>query len=418
MDIQLNLKNMHGEVNAIASKSDAHRLLICAALGDKPCKLILNTTSKDIEATVGCLEALGAKITKDGTNILVEPIKASKKNAVLDCSESGSTIRFLIPVAAALGINCIFKGSGRLPERPQTPILEAISKNGITVNNSFPIEINGQLNAGVFELPGNISSQFITGLIFALPLIKNDSEIKITTPLESAPYIDMTIDTVKKFGIEIKKQGNSFFIKGNQKYISPKEITVDGDWSNGAFFVCQGALSEIKINGLNLNSTQGDKAIIDIVENFGADVKEENGKISIKKNQLKGITVDVGNTPDLVPVVAALACFADGTTTITNAARLRIKESDRLKTITELIKSAGGDITEKPDGLIIKGGKELKKSFTTDSFNDHRLVMAASILAFDSVVTIKNAEAVNKSYPDFIKDITSLGGACNVINDR
>ncbi len=420
MDIQLNLKNMHGTIDAIASKSDAHRLLIAAALADNECRLILNSTSQDIEATVSCLENAGAVINKDGTDLVVSPIKRTTENAVFDCGESGSTIRFLMPVAAALGINSIFTGSGRLPERPQTPILKALAENGVTVSpdGEFPIKLSGKLKNGVFTLPGNVSSQFVTGLIFALPLLDGNSEIRLIPPVESKPYINMTVATVRKFGIEIEEKGNSYFVKGNQKYKSSPEIKVDGDWSNGAFFVCSGALSDITVNGLFADSVQGDKGIINIVKSMGAEVIQNKDSVTVKKAPLHGIEIDVADTPDLVPVIAALTCFAEGTTTIKNAGRLRIKESDRLKTVTQLITEAGGDITELADGLIIKGGKKLKKSFTFDGCNDHRIVMAAAVLSMNSVVTITNAEAVNKSYPDFFRDITKLGGVCNVINDR
>lgn len=420
MDIELSLKDMHGTIDAIASKSDAHRILIATALSDAECRLILNSTSNDIEATVSCLENAGAKIEKDDMNLSVTPIKNAVKEAVFDCGESGSTIRFLIPVAAALGIDCIFMGSGRLPERPQTPILKTLEENGITVSpgGEFPIKISGQLKSGVFTLPGNVSSQFVTGLIFALPLLDGDSEIRLIPPVESKPYINITVATVKKFGIEIEEKGFSYFIKGNQKYISPKEIKIDGDWSNGAFYAVFGALSEMAVNRLFPDSLQGDKAIADIVRKMGADVTLAENTLTVKKNELYGIEIDVSDTPDLVPVIAALATFAEGTTIIKNAARLRIKESDRLKNVTELIKTAGGDITELPDGLIINGGKKLKNCFTFDSCNDHRIIMAAAVLAFASKVTITNAQAINKSYPDFIRDITKLGGVCNVINDR
>lgn len=420
MDIELSLKDMHGAIDAIASKSDAHRILIAAALSDSECKLILNSTSDDIKATSSCLETAGTKIERDGMNLTVTPIQEAPKEAVFNCSESGSTIRFLIPVASALGIKSIFTGSGRLPERPQTPIIKALSENGITFSpdGEFPIKLSGRLQSGVFTLPGNVSSQFVTGLIFALPLLNGDSEIRLISPVESKPYINMTVATVKKFGIEIEEKGNSYFIKGNQKYISPKEIKVDGDWSNGAFFLCLGALSDITVNGLHNNSSQGDKKIIDILRKMGADVTQRENTLTVKKNKLHGIEIDVSDTPDLVPVIAALATFAEGTTTIKNAARLRIKESDRLKAITELIKTAGGDITELHDGLIINGGKKLKDEFTFDGCNDHRIVMAAAVLSFVSKVTITNAQAINKSYPDFIRDITKLGGVCNVLNDR
>ena len=254
--------------------------------------------------------------------------------------------------------------------------------------------------------------------MFALPLLDGDSEIRLIPPVESRPYINMTVSTLAKFGIKITESGNSYFIKGNQKYISPSEITADRDWSNGAFLAVCGALSDIMINGLSSKSNQGDKAICDIIRRMGADVEENENFLRVRKNTLHGIDVDASNTPDLVPVVAALAVFAEGNTKIYNAARLRIKESDRLQTVAELITTAGGNVRELPDGLIINGGKKLKDSFTVSSFNDHRLVMAAAVLSYGAKVTVTNAEAINKSYPQFINDITKLGGVCNVINDR
>ncbi len=420
MDIELSLKDIQGTVNAIASKSDAHRLLIAIALSDSPCRLILNSTSADIEATTSCLINAGADIKKEGTDIIATPTNKTVKEAVFDCGESGSTIRFLMPVASALGIESIFTGSGRLPERPQSPLLKVLSKNGVTVSpdGEFPIKLEGQLKAGVFTLPGNISSQFVTGLIFALPLLEGDSEIRLIPPVESKSYINMTVDTVRKFGIKIEEKDNSYFIKGKQKYTSPSEIRVDGDWSNGAFLLCLGALSDITVKGLFKNSLQGDRKITDILKRMGADITQTDDTVSVRKSELHGIDIDASDIPDLIPVIAALSVFAEGTTTIKNAARLRIKESDRLKTVTQLITTSGGDITELPDGLIINGGKKLKDRFTFDSHNDHRIVMAAAVLSFASHVTITNAQAINKSYPDFIKDITALGGVCNVINDR
>lgn len=420
MDIELSLKNLQGTADAIASKSDAHRLLIACALSDSPCRLILNSTSADIEATTSCLINAGADIKNDGTDLIVNPIKNIAQEAVFDCGESGSTIRFLIPVASALGIKSIFTGSGRLPERPQTPLLKVLSENGVSVSpdGEFPIKLDGKLKAGVFTLPGNISSQFVTGLIFALPLLEGDSEIRLIPPVESKSYINMTVDTVRKFGIEIGEKGNSYFIKGNQEYISPSEIRVDGDWSNGAFLAVCGALSDITVKGLYNNSLQGDRKITDILKRMGADITQTDDTVSVRKSELHGIDIDASDIPDLIPVIAALSVFAEGTTTIKNAARLRIKESDRLKTVTELIKTAGGDITELPDGLIINGEKKLNDRFTFDSQNDHRIVMAAAVLSFASDVKVTNAQAINKSYPDFIRDITALGGVCNVINDR
>lgn len=416
----LDLKNMTGEIDAIASKSHAHRVLIAASLADKPTELLLNSTSEDIRATAECLKSAGAIITERNLNLTVSPIDKSAKEAVFDCGESGSTIRFLMPVAAALGIASVFTGKGRLPERPQAPLLDALAEHGVTVSSEgeFPIKISGQLTSGIFSIAGNISSQYVTGLLFALPLLNGDSEIRLIPPVESKPYIDMTIATLRDFGINITEDGSSYFIKGNQKYISPGKITIDGDWSNGAFYAAFGALSDIKINGLFTSSVQGDKEIADIFSLMGADVKSTENSIHIRKNSLHGIDVDVKNIPDLVPVIATAAVFAEGQTRIYNAGRLRIKESDRLATVSQIIRAAGGDVEELPDGLIINGGNPIKESFTIDAENDHRLVMAAAVLASHSVVTVKNAQSINKSYPAFFEHLKKLGGKCYVFNDR
>lgn len=420
MDVTLSLKGIKGSVDAIASKSDAHRILIAAALSDKPCKMLLNSTSEDIEATESCIVTAGGSVEHEGSNLLVSPLKNIPESAVFDCNESGSLIRFLIPVAAALGIDSVFTGRGRLPQRPQQPILKAISEHGVTVSkeNEFPIKISGKLKSGEYILPGNISSQYTTGLLFALPLLEGDSKITLIPPVESKPYIDLTISVLKKFGVTVIENNCEYIIKGSQKYISPEVIKVDGDWSNGAFFIAAGALSDITVNGLNVNSIQGDKAITETVKRMGAEITVNDDSVTVKAKALKGIEVDASNIPDLVPVISALAVFAEGQTVIKNAARLRLKESDRLKTVAELIKTAGGDVTELPDGLIINGGKKINSEFTVPSFNDHRLVMAAALLSFNSKVTITDAQAINKTYPTFFHELTKLGGVCNVINDR
>ncbi|MBR5233700.1 MAG: 3-phosphoshikimate 1-carboxyvinyltransferase [Clostridia bacterium] len=418
MNTEVSLRNIKGTVNAPSSKSDVHRILIASALSDRPTKLLINSASEDIEATCSCLKMMGADIKKDGTGIIVTPIKNVPDEAVLNCVESGSTMRFLMPVASALGINATFTGSDRLTQRPHDPLLDALKKNGVTVHEGFPIKISEQLESGVFEIQGDVSSQFISGLMFALPLLEGNSEIRLTTPAESKPYIDMTVSTLKNFNIEIAEKGNSYFINGNGKYISPEEITAQGDWSNGAFWLCLGALSCITVNGLNNYSLQGDRRIIEILRSMGADVTLNYNSVSVKKNELHGIKIDASDIPDLVPVISALACFAQGTTTITNAKRLRFKESDRLKAVADLIETAGGDVTELPDSLIINGGMKLKDRFAFNCRNDHRMVMAATLFSFASDVTITDAQAVNKSYPHFFNDIKALGGVCNVINDR
>ncbi len=411
-----------GKIKSISSKSDAHRLLICAALSQNETKLYCNVMSNDIAATIRCLKAMGTDISVKGNEIMVKPNRFKNK-AELDCGESGSTLRFLMPVVSALGMETTINGSGRLPQRPISPLKEEMERNGVRFlnENKFPLHLKGQLQAGDYEIAGNISSQFITGLLFALPLLDGDSQIKIVPPVESRSYLNITINSLRKFGVEIEERENLYIIKGNQKYISPSEITVDGDWSNSAFFLCAGALSEkgVTVKDLDVNSPQGDKAILDVLTRIGADIKVSDAEITVKKNKLNAITVDASDIPDLVPIISVVATACNGDTKIINAQRLRIKESDRIKSVCQMITSVGGSVTETDDGMIIHGGRSLNGG-TVQGFNDHRIVMAASILSIlcKNDVVITEYKAVEKSYPHFFDDFNKMGGKSNVLNDR
>ncbi len=422
MNILCTPAEISGKIKAISSKSDAHRLLICGALADVPTKVHCNVMSKDIAATVDCLKNMGAEIKVDGEIITVIPNRFNEK-AELDCGESGSTLRFLLPVVSAVGIDATITGHGRLPERPISPLKEEMERMGVTFHNGnkFPLHLTGQLQAGEYEILGNVSSQFITGLLFALPLLNGDSKIKLIPPVESRSYLNITLSALRRFGIEIKEEENLYIIKGNQKYISPKEITVDGDWSNASFFLCAGALSEkgVTVTDLDINSPQGDKAILDVLRKMGADVQVNGTEITVKKNKLKGITVDAADIPDAVPIISVVASACEGKTRIINAQRLRIKESDRIKSVVDMLKSVGGNIEETDNGMVIQGGVELKGG-TVDGCNDHRIVMSAAILSSicKSDVTITDYKAVEKSYPYFFMDFNQMGGIGNVINDR
>lgn len=413
---------LSGKIKAISSKSHAHRVLICSALANEPTKINCNVLSKDITATLECLKMLGADIKTEENTIFVNPQKFNEK-AEIDCGESGSTLRFLLPLVSALRIDTIINAHGRLPERPLSPLKEELEKKGVVFhkNNEYPLHITGNLQSGDFELAGNISSQFISGLLFALPLLKGDSKIRLIPPVESKPYIDMTVATLRDFGILIEETENTYIIKGNQKYISPKEITIEGDWSNSAFFLCAGALSKdgVTVSGLDTNSTQGDKKILDILKRMGASVEVNNNEITVKKNKLMGTMVNGGDIPDLVPIVSVMGAMCDkGVTHIVNASRLRLKESDRIATTESLLSKVGAAVSETDDGLVIWGENELIGG-RADGANDHRIVMSAAI--FSSLcalpVDIVGAEAVSKSYPHFFEDFNSLGGKANVIND-
>ena len=351
-----------GEIRAISSKSDAHRIFICASLSEKTTEIKCNVMSKDIAATIDCLKSMGTDISINGDIITVTP-KPFNKKADLDCGESGSTLRFLMPLASALGIDTTITAHGRLPQRPISPLKEQLEKKGVTfhTDNIFPLHLIGQLQSGEYEIAGNISSQFITGLLLALPILKGDSKIKIIPPYESKSYVDITISVLRKFGIEIEEKENLYIIKGNQKFVSPKEITVEGDWSNASFFLCAGAISEkgVIVTDLDINSPQGDRKILDVLKSMGADVFVNGNEITVKKNKLNAIIVNASDIPDLVPIISVVATACNGETRIVNAGRLRIKESDRIKSVVDMLNSVGAEAKETDNGIIINGKKEL-----------------------------------------------------------
>lgn len=412
----------NGTVNVPPSKSDVHRAIICAAMANGVSRISPVALSNDIKATIGCIKALGADavlennvLTVDGTNMY------KNKTALLDCGESGSTLRFFIPIAAVGNVNATFVGKGKLPQRPIGIFTEALPKAGTTckTEGGLPLEINGQLKSGIFEIPGNVSSQFITGLLLALPILEGDSEIVLTSPLESVGYIAMTIRTMKQFGVNIDTTENGWHIKGGQTYKSCN-YTTDGDWSQAAFFMVLGAVSgKVTVKGVAKDSTQGDKKCAEILARFGAKVTQLDNEVTVEKGELKAITIDASQIPDLVPVLSVCAAFAKGTTKIINAERLRIKECDRLKATAELLNNLGGKVKELSDGLEITGVSSLKGG-NVNGYNDHRIVMSAAVCAArsDGDITATFAMSINKSYPDFYIDYNSIGGKANVLDLR
>ncbi len=406
-----------GTVNAINSKSELHRLLICAALADAPCTLVLgnptDALSNDVKATIDCLESLGANIKTTDTEICITPIKDIPEHPVLDCKESGSTLRFLMPVATALCDKVTFKGNERLSERPIGSLKNALEAHGVEFSSdTLPFTCTGKLRPGKFEVTGDLSSQYVSGLLLALPLI-DKSTIKLTTPLLSRGYVELTIKALAEFGVATVSPTSDNFsiIKRGVTYISPGSLSIEGDWSNAAFFYVANFLgNDVTINNLRFNSLQRDKSILDFLSLYTAEIEETENILGAKHYE-----IDLLNTPDLLPALSIAAAFADGTTTFTGAARLRLKESDRLTSVCALINSLGGKAEDTADGIIIypqplKGG-------TVESFGDHRIVMAATIASTrcESPVIINEARAVDKSYPSFFKDIESLGGQLNVI---
>lgn len=406
--------SVQGCIAAIPSKSHAHRLLIGGMLADGPVRIRITASSRDIEATLGCIQALGTQVKVQGEWRILTPGPVPPQTQ-LNCGESGSTLRFLLPVAAALGCTTTLSGTGRLPERPLSPLLEELEAHGVTFSEKqLPLTVSGTLNGGRYRLPGSISSQYFTGLLLALPLLEEDSLLEIDGVLESARYLDITLQTLESFGISIERESGRFRIPGRQQYHSPGTIIPEGDWSNAAFFLAAGALrGPVTVTGLQMDSPQGDRAIIEVLESFGAKITVGDHAVTVAPGPLRAITLDASQIPDLVPVLSVVAALAEGTTCITGAARLRLKESDRLKTTTALLRALGICASETPDGLEIQGGT--LQSGTVDGAGDHRIVMAAAVaaLAATGPVTIQGAEAVEKSYPGFFMDLMTLAGGEN-----
>lgn len=383
---------LSGQISAICSKSMAHRLLICAALAPEGGEILCPETSKDIEATRACLRAM-------------------RSGAPLACGESGSTLRFLLPVVAALGLQAEFHLEGRLPQRPLAPLDTQLEAHGAVLRRPKPevLQCTGQLTPGSYTLPGDVSSQYISGLLFALPLLDAPSTLRVTGTMESRPYVEMTLDALRRFGICITEEQQVFHIPA-APYQSPGTLRVEGDWSNAAFWLAAGALRRpMTVTGLNPRSLQGDKAIVQLLAQFGACVSWQGDAVTVSPAALHGIDINAAAIPDLVPILAVVAAAAAGTTRIHHAARLRLKESDRLVTVRQLLESLGAEVEELADGLVIHGGKPLTGG-TVDSCNDHRIAMAAAVAATlcREPVTVLGAEAVEKSYPAFWKDYERL----------
>lgn len=401
-----------GEVTIPSSKSQAHRLLICAALSNAPVTLRIDGLSRDISATMDCLAALGAQFHEENGLISVTLIREIPREAALPVAESGSTLRFLTPIVGALGVKARFLMEGRLPQRPMEPLASELSRHGMRLRqDGATLFCEGQLQSGEYSLPGDVSSQYISGLLFALPLLKGESTLTVTGTLESASYLKLTENALQRSGIFMQKKGNSYHISGNQRATMPASCTVEGDWSNAAFFLCMGALSKrgVLVRGLDMGSAQGDRKVAELLRAFGASVEVCQDAIFVKQAQLRGITIDAAPIPDLVPALAALAACAQGTTRIINAARLRLKESDRIQSTAAMLTSLGARIQELPDGLVIEGQRTLTGG-TADAWNDHRIAMAAAVAASacEAPVTVMGAECTEKSFPLFWQRLDGL----------
>lgn len=391
MDITIFPQALSGEIWAIPSKSQAHRLLICSAFADKNTRLICPETNQDIDATISCLNALGAKICRIDQGYSVEPIKNLPTQATLDCRESGSTLRFMLPIVGALGVDCTFQMSGRLPNRPLSPLWEEMERMGCCLSRPTmsTLRCTGRLKAGTYAISGKVSSQYITGLLFAMLLIDGSSQLEILDGLESKPYVDMTQLALATFGINTAQ----FRVSGRQVFLSPGTISVEGDWSNAAFFLAAQALGcSVTVNGLNPDSPQGDRAIAQLLH-------------ALQNN----ITISAADIPDLVPILAVVAGAKQGAV-FTNIERLRLKESDRVATVAQMLRNLGAQVEITDSTMTVFPAKY--KSCTIDAVNDHRIAMASAIAAVvaDGPVTILGAHCVQKSYPAFWDVYRKLGG--------
>jgi len=391
MDLSIFPGKLHGCITAIPSKSQAHRLLICAAFSDNDTDIHCHATNQDIQATANCLCALGASIRKTEYGYRVHPVTTPPQAATLDCGESGSTLRFMLPIVGALGVDATFQMHGRLPCRPLSPLWEEMERMGcsLTRPTENTIRCTGKLQPGRYIIAGNVSSQYISGLLFATALLKGESNIEITGETESQPYIALTQNALSLFGVSTE----NYYIAGCYPFKSPRSMSVEGDWSNAAFFLAANALgSQIEVKGLDSRSAQGDRAIMQLL-----------GILS------KDVTIDAKDIPDLVPILSIVAGNMYGAT-FENIGRLRLKESDRVATVANMLKQLGAATVITENTLCVKSSDY--SGCTIDAAGDHRIAMSAAIAATVSngPITILGAECVSKSYPSFWDEYKQLGG--------
>ncbi len=421
MDMRIEPGCLSGRTEAISSKSELHRILIAAAFADGETRVRFRGLSEDIRATVDALSRLGAELDiseKDGSGaIVIKPVTATSA-PMLDCRECGTTARLLLAVASAACDDFTITGAPGLRRRPFAPLCDALAGNGVVCDSTvLPIKVSGRMHGGVYEIAGDVSSQYISGLLMAAPITGEDVWIKLTSPLCSAAYVDITIACMERFGCVAEKTPDGFFVRGGQRYHSPGELCVGGDWSNSAVWLAAGAIGgDVLVCGLDMSSHQGDRVIAELLCRMGADMSVSDDGIRSRAARLEAFSVDAGEFPDLVPVLAAVAAFCDGEMVLSNLGRLRIKESDRIYTTAHALESIGGDVRAVGDSLVIRG-KRMLRGGTVDSSNDHRIVMLAALAAArcEAPVIIRGAEAINKSYPDFFRDHGLLGGKAYVI---
>lgn len=398
------------DINIIPSKSFAHRAVILASLCEESPAVTADLDSDDIEATRACVKNL-----KEGAPL------DDKGDIILPCKESGSTLRFLLPVVSALGKSAKLVTEGRLGERPLGPLEKAMADHGATVTHEDGgiIRVSGKLSGGTFRLPGDVSSQFITGILLALP-ITGGGKIELTSPLESKGYVDITMEVMSSFGVDVEVSGDTYSVGPGASYHRKDGYIVEGDYSGAAFWIAAGAIgdSPVRVSGLEPDSRQGDRKIIDIAKDFGAKIECDRTKVTTYPSKLKGITVDVSDVPDLAPAIAVFGAAAEGITKIINAGRLRLKESDRIDAIVSALRAAGIGAFDNDDEITVTGaglspGEETVRPLggEIDTRKDHRIVMMAAVLSLMTAgkVTVKDHLSCSKSYPGFFDEMEKAG---------
>ena len=409
MQVKIRPSIARGIAQAPPSKSMAHRYLIAAALSNGESIVSGVEYSQDILATIDCLRALGVEITCDEDRVILNSTGRLIPTGELDCRESGSTLRFLLPVAGALGVDVRFRMHGRLPERPIFPLDRELTRGGCVLDHpeADVLRICGKLRPGAYELPGNVSSQYISGMLFALTLLDEESTLTVSGKLESAGYIDMTLKSMAAFGASPERTGTSYAIPGLGRYASPGSMQIGGDWSNAAFWLCADAISgcSVSMTGLDRDSAQGDRRIVDEIE-------------KLRCAGTGSAIIDAADIPDLVPILAACCCARGQDARFIHAERLRIKESDRLASVSRALNALGAHVEETADGLIVDGARGLHGG-EVDACGDHRIAMMAAIASCgcSTEVIVHGAQAVNKSYPGFWVDFNALGGCAELVKE-
>lgn len=414
-DVVVKKSYLRGEVTPPSSKSVAHRLILASAISRSQTKIFGNLNSNDIIATLDCIESLGSSVERIEGGVKISPSTLRSENVIFNVKESGSTMRFLLPLLPVYGKKFTMVGEGRIGERPITALKETMAKVGVEVESDFlPTKVKGNYTGNTFEIDPSLSSQYLTGLLFTLYALGGGTIIT-TGPVTSKGYVDVTLAVLKKFGVEVENENDKYIISVNNPRNAPSEINVDGDWSSACFWVVAGLLNgELNIKGLSYPNSQPDSIIIELAKRMGGKVEVGRDGIKVFKSELKAIDFNADNSPDIVPILAVACAFADGVSTITGVKRLRIKESDRVATVCDMLSNVGVKVESGEDHLKIWGRRSLK-SGTINSANDHRIAMSGIILSsqIEEGARVNGVECVSKSYPDFIKDFISLGGECN-----